>query len=166
MLDVSGETVFSAVLRTNQLRASISSSASYCDNWTDREPATEHGTFDLAVIDLELPQMNGVELTAAIRGLRTGASLPILVVTGRGGAGDWRLLAQLGASGFLVKPLEAASFVPVPTRIVAQAPASSRGAQVRRGSSAPAGPGPKAYSEYVEAGSEDESRGSAQLGPA
>jgi len=47
MLDVSGEAVFSAVLRTNQLRASISSSASYCDDWTDREPTADHGTFHL-----------------------------------------------------------------------------------------------------------------------
>ena len=47
MLDASGESVFSAVLRTNQLRATISSSATYCDNWTDPEPATDHGTFHL-----------------------------------------------------------------------------------------------------------------------
>lgn len=47
MLDASGEAVFSSVLRANQLRAHISSSASYCDNWTDREPETEQGTFHL-----------------------------------------------------------------------------------------------------------------------
>jgi AraC-like DNA-binding protein len=35
------------VLRSNQLRATISSSATYCDNWTDPEPDTEHGTFHL-----------------------------------------------------------------------------------------------------------------------
>jgi len=47
MLDVAGEAVFSAVLRANQLRAHISSNSSYCDNWTEREPTTEHGTFHL-----------------------------------------------------------------------------------------------------------------------
>jgi AraC family transcriptional activator of mtrCDE len=47
MLDASGESVFSAVLRTNQLRARISSNQSYCDHWTEPEPATEHGTFHL-----------------------------------------------------------------------------------------------------------------------
>ena len=47
MLDASGEAVFSAVLRSNQLRASISSNSTYCDNWTEPEPATEHGTFHL-----------------------------------------------------------------------------------------------------------------------
>jgi AraC-like DNA-binding protein len=47
MLDSSGEAVFSSVLSANQLRARIQSAASYCDNWTDREPATEFGTFHL-----------------------------------------------------------------------------------------------------------------------
>lgn len=47
MLDPSGEAVFSSVLRTNQLRARIESSATYCDNWTDPEPESDHGTFHL-----------------------------------------------------------------------------------------------------------------------
>lgn len=47
MLDGSGEAVFSAVLRANPLRARISSNPSYCDDWAEPEPATEHGTFHL-----------------------------------------------------------------------------------------------------------------------
>jgi AraC family transcriptional regulator, activator of mtrCDE len=47
MLDSSGEAVFSSVLRTNQLRARIISTPTYCDNWNEPEPATEAGTFHL-----------------------------------------------------------------------------------------------------------------------
>jgi AraC family transcriptional activator of mtrCDE len=47
MLDSSGEAVFSSVLRANQLRATISSNSTYCENWTDPEPQSEHGTFHL-----------------------------------------------------------------------------------------------------------------------
>jgi AraC family transcriptional activator of mtrCDE len=47
MLDRSGEAVFSAVLRANPLRAYISSNQSYCDNWTEPEPASDHGMFHL-----------------------------------------------------------------------------------------------------------------------
>lgn len=47
MLDPSGEAVFSSVLRTNQLRAHISSNSTYCDDWKEPEPASEHGTFHL-----------------------------------------------------------------------------------------------------------------------
>jgi AraC family transcriptional activator of mtrCDE len=46
-LDAAGESVFAAILRANQLRAHISTSASYCDNWTEPEPATDQGTFHL-----------------------------------------------------------------------------------------------------------------------
>lgn len=63
----------------------------------DREPAA------LAVIDLDMPGMNGVELTAA---LRANYRLPIVVCTASGGAPDWRLLSALGADGFLVKPID------------------------------------------------------------
>lgn len=63
----------------------------------DREPAS------LAVIDLDMPGLNGIELTAA---LRANYSLPIVVVTASGGAPDWHLLSALGADGFLVKPID------------------------------------------------------------
>ncbi len=63
----------------------------------DRQPAS------LAVIDLDMPGMNGVELTAA---LRANYSMPIVVCTASGGAPDWRLLSSIGADGFLVKPID------------------------------------------------------------
>ena len=63
----------------------------------DREPAA------LAVIDLDMPGLNGVELTAA---LRANYSMPIVVCTASGGAPDWRLLSSIGADGFLVKPID------------------------------------------------------------
>jgi serine/threonine-protein kinase len=63
----------------------------------DREPVA------LAVIDLNMPGMNGVELTAA---LRANYSMPIVVCTASGGAPDWRLLSSIGADGFLVKPID------------------------------------------------------------
>jgi AraC-like DNA-binding protein len=65
MLDSSGEAVFSAVLRAHQLRAHISSSASYCDNWTDPEPASDHGTFHL--IDSGVCWMRSPVLRAPVR---------------------------------------------------------------------------------------------------
>jgi len=65
MLDPSGEAVFSAVLRSNQLRATISSNSTYCDNWTDPEPETEHGTFHL--IDSGVCYVRSAVLDAPLR---------------------------------------------------------------------------------------------------
>ncbi|HKU40626.1 MAG TPA: serine/threonine-protein kinase [Polyangiales bacterium] len=75
----------------------------------DREPAS------LAVIDLDMPGLNGVELTAA---LRANYSLPIVVVTASGGAPDWHLLSSLGADGFLVKPIDPFALVALARKAV------------------------------------------------
>lgn len=65
--------------------------------------ASDENAPSLAVIDLDMPGMNGVELTAA---LRAASDVPIVVVTAAGGAPDWKLLQSLGADGFLVKPID------------------------------------------------------------
>ena len=75
----------------------------------DREPAS------LAVIDLDMPGLNGVELTAA---LRAHSSMPIVVVTASGGAPDWHLLSSLGADGFLVKPIDPTALIALARKAV------------------------------------------------
>lgn len=75
----------------------------------DREPAS------LAVIDLDMPGLNGVELTAA---LRANHSLPIVVCTASGGAPDWKLLSSIGADGFLVKPIDPFALVALARKMV------------------------------------------------
>lgn len=65
----------------------------------------------LVVSDLDMPGLNGIELTAALRAHPDTARTPIVVATAVGGATDWRILSELGADGFLVKPFDAAHFV-------------------------------------------------------
>ena len=72
----------------------------------------------LAVIDLDMPGLNGVELTAAIRGREALQKMPILVVSATGGGADWRLLQQLGADGFLVKPLDPYALIAMARRVI------------------------------------------------
>ncbi len=79
---------------------------------------TDRMRTDLAVIDLDMPGLNGVELTAAIRAQGEHSNMPILVVTASGGATDWRLLQSIGADGFLVKPLQPLSLVATARRIL------------------------------------------------
>jgi CheY-like chemotaxis protein len=78
----------------------------------DREPAS------LAVIDLDMPGMNGLELTAALRGSPASRKMPIIVVTAAGGAPDWTLLSALGADGFLVKPIDPFALVSMARKTV------------------------------------------------
>ncbi|MCC7541882.1 MAG: protein kinase [Deltaproteobacteria bacterium] len=89
---------------------------------------------DLAIIDLKMPGLNGVELTMAIRASDEGARVPILVVTAHGGAPDWRLLSSLGADGFLVKPIDPFALVALARRTLRESlppPAKSRRESMR-----------------------------------
>lgn len=60
----------------------------------------------LVLTDLQMPGLNGLELLAAMRGYPATQSVPVIVMTGVGGAQDWQLLRSLGASRFMVKPIE------------------------------------------------------------
>jgi serine/threonine protein kinase len=66
----------------------------------------ESRPYDLFIVDLMLPDLNGVELTATFRTLELAKKTPILIVTAFGGGKDWQLLSSLGANGFLVKPVD------------------------------------------------------------
>jgi len=90
-----------------QIEAVADGEAALCA--IDREPAS------LAVIDLDMPGLNGVELTAA---LRANHSLPIVVCTASGGAPDWKLLSAIGADGFLVKPIDPFALVALARKLV------------------------------------------------
>ena len=75
--------------------------------------------FDLLLLDLRLPDYNGVELTATIRAEERGRRTPILVVTAHGGGRDWQLLSTLGADGFLVKPVDPHALAAMVARMLA-----------------------------------------------
>ncbi len=78
---------------------------------TEALRAIEQRPASLAVIDLDMPGMNGLELTAALRGTANSEKMPIVVATATGGAPDWRLLQTLGADGFVVKPIDPMALV-------------------------------------------------------
>jgi two-component system chemotaxis sensor kinase CheA len=58
---------------------------------------------DLVVTDVDMPEMTGIELLRAIRADPRSFSLPVVVVTGRGGADDRRLGVEAGADAYIVK---------------------------------------------------------------
>lgn len=66
---------------------------------------------DAVLLDLDMPGLNGVELTSALRELATAEQMPIVVMTGSGTAADWRVLSQLGANAMLLKPMSAMQLV-------------------------------------------------------
>lgn len=69
------------------------------------EKFDEH-PYCVVLLDLEMPAVDGIELTARLRARNESQSTPLIVMTAAGGPGEWRRLSQLGADGFLVKPID------------------------------------------------------------
>jgi len=60
--------------------------------------------FDLVVLDLDMPELGGLEVTEFVRTQDRLRGLPILIVTSRGDAESRARLMAAGASSFLEKP--------------------------------------------------------------
>jgi serine/threonine-protein kinase len=78
----------------------------YPDGRRALDAVEREGLPDVAVLDLEMPDINGVELTAALKSQPGGGQVEVVMLTGAGSARDWELLQRLGASGFLSKPVD------------------------------------------------------------
>ncbi len=65
--------------------------------------------YDLLILDLMLPGMNGIEITRQLRAERIGA--PVLMLTARGAVEDKVAGLKVGADDYLVKPFAMAELL-------------------------------------------------------
>ena len=70
-----------------------------------RKVSGEH--FDLALIDINMPVMDGLKLISLIRGDEALKEIPIVVITTEGASEDRRRALELGANEYLCKPIQA-----------------------------------------------------------
>jgi CheY-like chemotaxis protein len=70
------------------------------------------GHYDLVVMDLEMPLMNGYETITYIRThLEGNRDIPIIIITGKDDRGEAARCLLLGANTFLTKPVTEASLL-------------------------------------------------------
>jgi diguanylate cyclase (GGDEF)-like protein len=66
----------------------------------------EHGNFDLVLLDVMMPDMNGLEVLKRIRLQRSQLALPVIMVTALGDSDDVVRALQLGANDYVTKPVD------------------------------------------------------------
>ena len=59
---------------------------------------------DVALVDIEMPRMNGYELLSRIKSEPGFQGIPVVFLTSRSAAKHRERAAQLGVDGYLVKP--------------------------------------------------------------
>lgn len=91
-------------------------------NGADALAALARDTFDLVLMDIQMPVMNGYAATEAIReGERlTGQHIPIVALTAHAMKGDREMCLQAGMDDYLGKPIQPRELVDVLERWVSR----------------------------------------------
>jgi PAS domain S-box-containing protein len=90
-------------------------------NGREAVAAVGDATFDLVLMDLQMPEMDGFEATAAIRAaeLGTGRHVRIVALTAHAMKGDRDACLAAGMDGYLAKPIRASELFGVVERFAA-----------------------------------------------
>jgi signal transduction histidine kinase/CheY-like chemotaxis protein len=75
---------------------------------------------DLAILDVQMPGMSGLQATGAIRALPGGAALPIVALTAQAMKGDRERILAAGCDEYLSKPVQPKVLIDVVTRLLAR----------------------------------------------
>ena len=67
--------------------------------------------FDLIVMDIQLPGMDGLEATTKLRAEPATADIPVIAVTSYAMAGDRDKALAAGCSGYVTKPIDKTIFL-------------------------------------------------------
>jgi CheY-like chemotaxis protein len=85
--------------------------------------------FDIAILDMQMPEMDGIELALALRATPAGAALPLMMLTSLGR--HEAAAADVGFAAFLTKPIKATQLYQALAHIFGEAAGPATGPAVR-----------------------------------
>lgn len=82
-------------------------------NGKDAIAKAQAETFDLIVLDIVMPGMNGFEVCKTLRGEKNTKETPIIMLTAKSTQADEKIGLEAGANKFLPKPTDPVKFVEI-----------------------------------------------------
>lgn len=96
--DVMAQTVMIRLLKMIGLSADVVCSG------LEAVRALRHRSYDVILMDVQMPEMDGLRATRAIRNLWPCRNIKIIAVTGCTGKGDREACFRAGMDGYIAKP--------------------------------------------------------------
>lgn len=73
--------------------------------------------FSMAIVDINMPDVNGLELIRFMRGSEAHRDTPLLIISSEASQKDRERGLELGANGYLAKPFTAEALIEVVRRL-------------------------------------------------
>ena len=95
--------------------------------------AVEAGEFDVVLMDVQMPNMSGLEAASAIRAREraTGKHVPIVAMTAHAMKGDQERCLEAGMDGYISKPIQPSQMMDAIARVTSPAGESTEPAPAR-----------------------------------
>jgi CheY-like chemotaxis protein len=81
----------------------------------------EHADVDLVLLDVNMPNMNGLELLSAMKGDARLARIPVVLITTHGSEDETKKGLEAGASAYVTKPFRNEDLLGVVERLTSAA---------------------------------------------